>query len=113
MNYIKQIERLQLLNKLIIQKNTGSPLELAERLRLSKRQVYNLIDELKDLGAPIFYCKRLKSYCYKDSFKLNIQFSLTLLEGKDEKKIFGGYINKNKQCNFFSLHKNTFMTYPL
>ena len=113
MNYIKQIERLQFLNKLIIQKKTGSPVELAERLRLSKRQIYNLIDELKDLGVPIFYCKKLKSYCYKESFKLNIQFSLTLLEGKEEKKISGGFFNKDKQCNFFSLYKNTLVTYSL
>ena len=50
---IKYILRLQKIDKLIRLKSTGSPNELAEKLNIPKRQVFNYIKDLKELGAPI------------------------------------------------------------
>ena len=47
MNFIKQIERLQRLNHLIRNENTGTPEELAERLKMKRSQLYEIIDMLK------------------------------------------------------------------
>jgi len=58
-----QIERLKRLNSLIKRKATGTPLQLAERLNVSKSTANRLIAELRDRGAPILYCKH--SQCYK------------------------------------------------
>ena len=58
-----QIERLKRLNSLIKRKATGTPLQLAEKLNVSKSTANRLIAELRDRGAPILYCKH--SQCYK------------------------------------------------
>ena len=58
MEFIKQIERLQLLNKLVREKRTGSPDELAERLGLSRRQLYFYLEFLKDYGIDIAYSRK-------------------------------------------------------
>ena len=55
MNFIKQIERLQILSKLIEDQNTGSPKDLSARLGISRRQLYSLVEELKDLGLDISF----------------------------------------------------------
>ena len=47
MKTIKHIERLQRLHYLIQQECTGSPAEIADRLEISERTVYYLIEQLK------------------------------------------------------------------
>ena len=44
----KQIERFQYLDQLIRQKRTGNADELARKLKISRRQVYNCLEEFKD-----------------------------------------------------------------
>ncbi|RED92071.1 DNA-binding protein [Marinoscillum furvescens] len=105
MNFVKQIERIQLLNKLIIQESTGTPEELAKRLGMSTRQLYNLFDSLKCLGVKIGYNKKLKTYYYKgNASRMDVSFSLTWINDGECEKIFGGV----GQCNFISLYMNTF-----
>jgi len=86
MNFIEQIERLQKLNKLIEQEKTGTPEELAAKLRIGKRQLYNLLEVLKNTGAEIEYAKKIKSYRFKRQ-KVKIDFSLSLIEETEIKKI--------------------------
>ena len=57
------IERIKCLNSLIQREATGTPLQLAEKLNVSKSTANRLIAELRDRGAPILYCKH--SQCYK------------------------------------------------
>ena len=58
-----QIERIKCLDSLIKREATGTPLQLAEKLNVSKSTANRLIAELRDRGAPILYCKH--SQCYK------------------------------------------------
>ena len=53
MNSIKNLTRLKLLHQLIRSECTGSPFELAKRLRVSERLVYLLVEQLKDFEAVI------------------------------------------------------------
>ncbi len=99
MNFIRQIERLQLVNRLIVQGKTGTPEELGDRLGLSKRQVFNIIEMLRDIGAPVSYNKIRKTYHYEEPCRLKIDFSLTLIEKNEEKKIYGG--KKTQTAMFF------------
>ena len=61
-----QIERLKRLNSLIKRKATGTPLQLAERLNVSKSTANRLIAELRDRGAPVLYCKHSQCYKFKE-----------------------------------------------
>ena len=63
MKIYTHIERIKCLNSLIQREATGTPLQLAEKLNVSKATANRLIAELRDRGAPILYCKH--SQCYK------------------------------------------------
>jgi len=65
--------RLERLAFLIQRKATGSPEELAERLDVSRRTVYNLIDLLRDQGAEIDYCRSRASFYYVRPVKICFQ----------------------------------------
>lgn len=67
MKIYTQIERINRLNLLIRREATGTPLQLAEKLNVSKATVNRLIRELKDMGAPIVYCKYSQSYKYTET----------------------------------------------
>ena len=73
-------ERISLIDHLIRIKKTGSPQELADRLNISRRILFEYLDEMKGLGATIEYSKKLKSYIYTSEIKF----------------VFGFYSNKFK-----------------
>lgn len=54
------------INELIHTERTGSPNDLASKLELSIRTVYNYLEFMKtELNAPIQYNNSKKSYCYE------------------------------------------------
>lgn len=81
MKLSEQLHLLDRLNDLILRKGTGNYLSLSARLEVSPRQVYNLLDALKDLGAEIAYCKVRQSYYYVNEGGLD--FSGLVLSGKN------------------------------
>lgn len=87
MKLFEQLRLLERLDQLIRLKATGTPAQLASRLEVSERTVYNLIDNLKQLGAEISYCKYRCSYQYDD--EIQFRFNLTLSES-ESKKVKGG-----------------------
>jgi hypothetical protein len=96
-NYLNRIDRL---DALIRQKRTGTPKELAEKLDISERWLYSLMDELKtELGCPIRYCRRRRSYVYDEPGKIVIGFT-SEMQPWQMKKVSGG----EKFQTFFSLY---------
>jgi predicted DNA-binding transcriptional regulator YafY len=51
------IERIEIIDHLIRIRGTGRPEELANRLNISVRTLYETLELLKGLGAPIDYFK--------------------------------------------------------
>ncbi|MEO0508159.1 MAG: DNA-binding protein [Bacteroidota bacterium] len=76
---IKNLERLQKLHRLIVNETTGTPKELATRLRVSERLIFCLLDELKDYEAKIAYDRKRKTYFYSDDFELDINISVSTI----------------------------------
>ncbi len=105
MNFVKQIERFQILSKLIHEQNTGSPEELANRLNLSRRQLYNYIEELGDLGIEIRYSRKYNSFYFENNKKLEIYFNLEVIETDERIKTNGGKHMNFLSC-FFSAQNN-------
>jgi len=73
------LERLQKLHRLIVNETTGTPKELATRLRVSERLIFCLLDELKDYEAKIAYDRKRKTYFYSDDFELDINISVSTI----------------------------------
>jgi transcriptional antiterminator len=68
MGGLKYYERTKLLIELIEKERTRSPTELAGRLGVTKRTVYNIIDELRlTLPRIITYNTAKKSYTFSEN----------------------------------------------
>lgn len=70
----KLINRLDRIDGLIRQKRTGTPEELSKKVRVSKRHIYNYIQILKEMGAPIGFCRKSKTYYYKMAGSFSFRF---------------------------------------
>jgi len=90
MNRFKFLDKLMLLEKLIRQRRTGTPDELARRLSISRRALYDIIDELKTHGVDIKYCRTRCSFHYNGEAFLNIHFSVTEVTDPEELKNING-----------------------
>ncbi len=78
MKLIEQLQLLERLDQLFRLKATGTPAQLAARIGLSERQLYRLIQELKEIGFPIEYCKQRRCYYY--TMKIQLRFELQVDE---------------------------------
>ena len=92
MTKFENLESLILMEKLIRQRRTGTPNELARRLCISRSALYDIIDELKMRGVEIKYCRTCGSFCYNGDAFLDIRFAITEINDREEmKNISGGY----------------------
>ena len=67
MTGMKYFERYKLLIELIEKKNTGSPKELALKLGLKERMVYNVLDDLRlYLEIDISFSTEENSYIFSE-----------------------------------------------
>ena len=71
-----EIHRLNRLHQLIKMCNTGSPDELAHKLHISKRHLYNVLDELRARGTKIDYSRSSYTFYYTNSFELHLNLQL-------------------------------------
>jgi hypothetical protein len=100
MSFLKYLHRLERIDGLIRRKATGTPEEFAERLGLCRSALMEYIREMKELGAPIAYCKQRQSYYYEEEKQLFIGFTSNRLSEKQERSISGGV--NSFQENFLS-----------
>ncbi|WP_273444461.1 HTH domain-containing protein [Neolewinella agarilytica] len=90
MAFIDTFYQLERLAHLIQRKATGSPTELAAKLEVSPRTVHNLLEQLRNWGAEIAYCRERCSYYYVQP--INLCFSV-IQPAEDARKITGGRKN--------------------
>ena len=65
------------MRELLLHSNTGTPEELAQKLHVSKRQLYNLVDEFRAMGASIKYSRESKTYYYTNDKKCHFSAKKT------------------------------------
>lgn len=74
MNLTKYLERFERLHRMIGKRATGSPAELAEKLDLSERATFEYIRVMREMGAPIAFCHRRRTYYYEREVQFNMGF---------------------------------------
>lgn len=97
MAFIDTFNRLERLALLIQRKATGSPEELAKKLKVSRRTIYNLIDILKCQGANIEYCRERSSFYYVQPVKVSFQLFSSMGEShsiKGGRKYLDNYLDR-------------------
>jgi len=83
MKLLEKLNTLERLDQLIRMKATGTPQDLADRLEISKRNVYNLLNDLRMLGAEISYDSNRQSYQYDE--QIYFDFRLVLSDNESVK----------------------------
>jgi len=74
MTFLEKIRTIERIDQLIRMKSTGSSVEFAKRLNVSRRCVFDIINVMKSMDAPIVFCKDRKSYMYEYDCELMIGF---------------------------------------
>ncbi|WP_461641195.1 hypothetical protein [Labilibaculum euxinus] len=62
MNITQNHELIEIVIKLADRKATGNPSELSDKIGVSQRNLYRIIDYIKDLDIAISYSRTLQSY---------------------------------------------------
>jgi biotin operon repressor len=86
MNLIEQFSQMLRIDAIINRKGTGTAQELAERLGISRRSVFNYLDKLRCYGAEIDYCPVRKSFFYVNDKRPQ----LPIISKQNANKIQGG-----------------------
>ena len=94
MQLFETIDRARRMHGLIQREATGAPQQFAERLHLCRRQFFNVLDELRDLGAEIRYDRIRCTYFYANDFDLQIVIKCCPLDEKEQRRILGGFFLK-------------------
>lgn len=85
MSALKYISRMERIDQFIRQERTGNAPAFARRLEISVRQLYNLIDELKDLGLPIEYCRTRQTFFYRYECRIIFEIRVNHFDNADHK----------------------------
>ena len=68
------LNRLDRIDQLIRIKGTGTPAQLAGKLGLSERSMYEYIRLMKEFGAPVVYSRERQSYYYLYQGRFIVRF---------------------------------------
>ena len=91
MNLLQNVQRIERLHTLILQKKTGTPKELANLLGISRASLYILIDEFNSLDLHVVYSRKSETFFYEKDVKLTVLFKVEAIESTNElMKINGG-----------------------
>ena len=91
MTMLDQLALMIRLDELIDRKGTGTADELADRLDICRRSVFNYFNKLRYYGAEIKFCYEKNSFVYVD----NQRPLLPVIPKQNANKLRGGNIFSN------------------
>lgn len=99
---IDDLKRIHKIHKLIKGQQTGSPEDLASLICISRRELYYIIEMLKNMGAEINYSRAKQSFCYTNAFDMDLSLCVSYI-GEDEMNLLDGgtILWKTDLCRFF------------
>lgn len=122
MKLITTLQTIQRIDQLVRLKATGTPTQLAKRIKLSERSIYNIVDTMKIMGAPIYYNKSRRSYCYEKDVQFKFGF---YCQDNEVKNLTGGTeyntylfsslsenLHNNRHVSFLNISK-TFLNFTI
>lgn len=104
MTFLEKISTIERVDQLIRLKATGAPNDLANRLGVSRRCLFNIIKVMKEMEAPIKFCNSRQSYYYERECKLAFGFI-------ENKKVLGGQNVKRIEINLSAKYTHSIPLY--
>lgn len=71
---MKIIFIMRRMDQMIRMQTTGSPEDFASRLGVSERTMYNYLELLKSLGAPVQFSRCSGSYIYAERGRIRLEY---------------------------------------
>ncbi|MEM9836775.1 MAG: hypothetical protein AAF828_09755 [Bacteroidota bacterium] len=87
MSLLRNLARAERMHRMIKFKRSGTPEQFAAKMDMSLSSLYGAIKELKELGAPIGYCKTRQCYHYTETVEFRIGFEKQLLSTPELRSI--------------------------
>jgi hypothetical protein len=109
MNFFETLECIQRLHSFIQTGRTGPPEQLAVRLGICRKTLYNIINDLKSQNAPIRYSRKRETFYYSKKFKLELICAIEILEAEELTRINGGCSSFFVPFPFFTRKEHTFV----
>lgn len=69
MNLLQNADKVEMLHKLILERKTGTPKQLAAKLGVCRTCLFILIDDLAELNRPVHYSRKYETYYYLPAIK--------------------------------------------
>ena len=109
------VERMMRMDRLIKDGRTGYAKKFAKNLGISRSQLFNHFEELKDMGIEISYNRNNSSYEYSGEFELEVQEPLKVIKRqKNLMNVTGGsFIGESKFTGLFVLNFDSILSYSL
>ncbi len=90
MSITKILDRTQRIDMFIQNECTGNPEEFAQKIGISRSMLYENLDELRSLGAPIRYSRKRRTFYYATAFTLLIKFQKQQMKEREMELVEGG-----------------------
>ncbi len=74
MHLLNKVNRIRRIDEMIRTRRTGPPAQFARALGMSRSRLFETLQELRTLGAPIGYCRDRQSYEYLHPVEFHIGF---------------------------------------
>ena len=81
MHQIKHLRLLLEIDWYVRSGNTGGPDHFAKKLRISPRHLYFVLAQYKEIGIPLNYDRKHKTYYYTESVSIDIKAELKIGDG--------------------------------
>lgn len=94
---LEVIEKLKLVYKYIGARKTGTRGEFLNLLGIKKSQLYYYFDFLKERGAEIRYCRKSRTYYYKNIVEVDVKLSVKVIPDDELVDLNAG---ENCCCNY-------------
>ena len=97
------LERIKRIDQLVRLQATGTAKELSEKLGVSKSTVYEYLNIMKEMNAPLKYNELAKTYYYTNLGKFEFGFKLSELSDNELKNTNAGFLLKKYSYFFCSV----------
>lgn len=91
MKLFDEFEIIRRMFDLIRKKQTGCTSTFHKRIGVSRGKLYNLLNELHDIGIVIKYDKHLKYFYLRDDIEVNVEAPIQVIKKDESRKIRGGF----------------------
>ena|SRR6056297_336452 len=90
MKIFEIVERYSLINKLIKEERTGTAKEFAQKIGISRSQLFNYLDYLKSYEIEIHFDFHKNSFVFEENIELDIQQPIKVLKNNELISTGGG-----------------------